>query len=116
VADQTITSAPALLRRLLVDPVAVAPFPRVWLPSSSASKTALVPAPSVVLRTGAGNSAHVDATGVTCNVDVAAGNGQVVSGPIAGYKLPDAQTLLSANGTVLGQAAVDPFATPVPRE
>jgi hypothetical protein len=116
VADQTITSAPALLRRLLVDPVAVAPFPRVWLPSSSASKTAVVPAPSVVLRTGAGDSARVDATGVTCNVDVAAGNGQVVSGPIAGYKLPDAQTLLSANGTVLGQAAVDPFATPVPRE
>jgi hypothetical protein len=113
VADQTVSTAGLPLFRLLVDPVAVVPMPRFWLPSSSASSTAIAPVPSIVLRASSGG-APVDATGAVCAVTVVAGNGAVVNAPLLGYRLPESQTLLSANGTVLGQVAVDPLSTPIP--
>ncbi len=113
VADQTVSTAGLPLFRLLVDPVAVVPMPRFWLPSSSASSTAIAPVPSIVLRASSGG-APVDATGAVCAVTVVAGNGAVVNAPLLGYRLPESQTLLSANGTVLGQIATDPLQTPIP--
>lgn len=83
VADLTAVSDEALFRLERVEGSWAVPPPDVWLPSSGTARTAVSPAPALLLRTGSG--AAVSVSGVSCKARVEVGDGAVKEAPDDGW-------------------------------